>query len=77
MRERFRSRIHEYILVTVWTVDAATVAVDAQIERGAVLNHGFVEAREKHMWLVAHPFHGITSSPCCLRVLHPTREVQW
>ena len=54
------------ILVTVWTVDAATVAVDTQIERGAVLNHGFVEAREKHMWLVAHPFHGNHQQPVLL-----------
>ena len=46
-----------YILVPVGAVDAATVAVKAEVERCAVLYHGFVEARQQHVRLVAHSFY--------------------
>ena len=46
------------VFVTVGVIHAALVAVDAQVERRAVLYHGLVERREQHVGLVAHLRYG-------------------
>ena len=42
------------VLVTVGAEDAVLILMQAEVERGAVLDHRFVERRQKHMRFIVH-----------------------
>lgn len=65
-----------YVLVAFRTVHTAFVAVQPQVERCPMLDDRFVERRQHHVTAVAQFRNGVTSRPCCLRVLQSTIVVQ-
>ena len=65
------------VLVAVGAVDAALVAVDAQIERSTVLDHSLVERRQHHVRAVVHFRNGNHQQAVLLAgvAAHQTRAV--